>query len=39
MYSTPSRDARLKASFRELREFVSQFPDLDARAPVRPQAA
>ena len=34
VYSTPSRDARLKAAFRELEDFTSALPDLDARVPA-----
>lgn len=33
LYSTPSRDARLKAAARELRELLSR-PDLDAQRPA-----
>jgi hypothetical protein len=32
IYSTPSRDARLKAAFRELKDFTSALPDLTERA-------
>lgn len=34
MYSTPSRDARLKAAFRELRETVAALPNLASLAPL-----
>lgn len=34
IYSTPSRDARMKAAFRELAEGVQALPDLAARAPM-----
>jgi hypothetical protein len=34
IYSTPSRDARLKAAFRELSDNVRGLPDLAAQAPL-----